>query len=59
LRSKSPEFVAAWDEQAIQRFESRRREFIHPDGERVFEQVNVVPQDTPDLHVVAYLPVNS
>lgn len=57
LRSVSPEFVTAWDEQAIQRFASRRREFIHPEGERVFEQVNLMPQDTPDLHVVAYLPV--
>lgn len=57
LRHASPEFAAAWDEHAVLRFESRRRRFIHPvAGELVFDQVKLVPQDAPELHVVAYLP---
>lgn len=58
LRHASEDFRRAWDEHSIQRFESRRREFIHPRvGELVFEQANLVPQDAPDLHLVSYLPV--
>lgn len=57
LRGASPDFAAAWDEHEIDRFASRRRAFVHPvDGERVFEQVKITPQDAPDLTIVAYLP---
>lgn len=58
LRLASPEFALAWDEHAIGRFASRRREFLHPNaGELAFEQVNLVPADAQDTHLVAYLPL--
>ncbi|ASK64789.1 transcriptional regulator [Brachybacterium avium] len=58
LRAESEEFSRAWDAHEVERFASRRREFQHPlVGELVFEQVNIVPQDAPDLHVVSYLPL--
>lgn len=57
LRSASPDFELAWEEHAVLRFESRQRTFMHPEaGELDFEQLKLVPQDAPDLHVVAYLP---
>ncbi|RKW71902.1 helix-turn-helix transcriptional regulator [Galactobacter caseinivorans] len=57
LRHASPDFAAAWDEHAVLRFESRQRRFIHPvAGELLFDQLKLVPQDAPELHVVAYLP---
>ncbi|MGP9693241.1 helix-turn-helix transcriptional regulator [Brachybacterium sp. AOP25-B2-12] len=59
LRDVSPEFTRAWDEHAIERFGSRRRRFCHPRvGELAFEQVNLVPQDAPELRLIAYLPVD-
>ena len=59
LRAVSPEFSHAWDAHEVERFSSRRREFAHPRvGRLVFEQVNIVPQDAPDLHVVSYLPLD-
>lgn len=58
LRAESEEFSRAWDAHEVERFASRRREFLHPVvGRLVFEQVNIVPQDAPDLHVVSYLPL--
>lgn len=58
LRAESEEFSRAWDVHEVERFASRRREFLHPVvGRLVFEQVNIVPQDAPDLHVVSYLPL--
>lgn len=58
LRSLSPAFSEAWDEHAIERFGTRARSFSHPRaGELCFEQVNLVPQDSPDLRVIAYLPL--
>lgn len=58
LRHASTAFRTAWDEHAIGRFSSRRREFIHPEvGDLIFDQANLVPQDAPDLRLVAYLPV--
>ncbi|ATG51726.1 transcriptional regulator [Brachybacterium vulturis] len=58
LRAESEEFSRAWDAHEVERFASRRREFLHPSaGKLVFEQVNIVPQDAPDLHVVSYLPL--
>lgn len=59
LRTVSPEFSRAWDAHEVDRFSSRRRVFEHPVvGRLVFEQVNIVPQDAPDLHVVSYLPLD-
>ena len=58
LRAESEEFSRAWDVHEVEGFASRRREFLHPVvGRLVFEQVNIVPQDAPDLHVVSYLPL--
>lgn len=57
LRHVSPDFAEAWDEHAVLRFTSRQRKFIHPvAGELLFDQLKLVPQDAPELHVVAYLP---
>jgi transcriptional regulator with XRE-family HTH domain len=59
LREHSEEFSRAWDAHTVQRFESRRRVFEHPTaGRLVFEQVNLLPQDVPDLHLISYLPVS-
>ncbi|UQN30270.1 helix-turn-helix transcriptional regulator [Brachybacterium kimchii] len=58
LRALSPDFSRAWDAHEVDRFSSRVRIFEHPEGGRlVFEQVNIVPQDAPDLHIVSYLPL--
>jgi transcriptional regulator with XRE-family HTH domain len=58
LREVSEDFTRAWDEHEVERFASRRREFCHPTrGRVVYEQVNMVPQDAPDLHVISYLPL--
>jgi transcriptional regulator with XRE-family HTH domain len=58
LRAMSDEFARAWDEHAVQRFASRRRAFEHPSaGHLDFEQVNLLPQDSPDLRIISYLPV--
>lgn len=60
LRSVSDDFARAWDEHAVERFESRRRVFDHPSAGRLeFEQVNLLPQDVPDLRVISYLPVTA
>lgn len=57
LRHVSGDFADAWDQHRVQRFSTRRRAFRHPvDGEREFEQVSLVPQDAPELKVIAYLP---
>lgn len=57
LRATSPEFARAWDAHAVERFTSRRREFEHPvAGHLEFEQVNVLPQDVPELRIISYLP---
>ncbi|PWH05432.1 transcriptional regulator [Brachybacterium endophyticum] len=57
LRAVSPDFARAWDAHEVERFASRVRTFEHPrGGHLVFEQVNLVPQDVQDLHIVAYLP---
>ncbi|MGY5764863.1 helix-turn-helix transcriptional regulator [Brachybacterium sp. DNPG3] len=56
LRAVSPEFAAVWDAGEVRRFASRRREFTHPVvGCLAFEQVNLVPQDVPDLNLITYL----
>ncbi|MFC0673371.1 helix-turn-helix transcriptional regulator [Brachybacterium hainanense] len=57
LRAESPEFARAWDAQAVERFASRRRVFEHPEaGHLEFEQVNLLPQDAPELRIISYLP---
>lgn len=57
LRQESAEFAEAWDDHEIERFASRSRSFSHPaDGELVYEQVKITPQDAPDVTIVAYLP---
>ncbi|WP_394159375.1 helix-turn-helix transcriptional regulator [Galactobacter valiniphilus] len=57
LRAVSEDFSRAWDEHAVLRFASRQRTFLHPEaGELDFEQLGLVPQDAPELSVVAYLP---
>jgi transcriptional regulator with XRE-family HTH domain len=58
LRAVSEDFSRAWDDHEVERFSSRVRSFEHPvGGHLVFEQVNVVPQDAQDLHIVSYLPL--
>lgn len=58
LRSASEDFARAWDENAVQRFASSRREFTHPrHGDVAYEQVNLLPQDAPELRVISYLPI--
>lgn len=59
LRAISPEFSRAWDERSVQRFATRRRTFEHPSLGRIeVEQVNLLPQDAPELRVITYLPVD-
>ncbi len=59
LQAISPEFDAAWSEHKVSGFENRTREFAHPQaGRLVFEQHRVIPADTPDIHLVIYLPVD-
>lgn len=58
LRGTSPEFAVAWEEHTIERFASRRRCFHHPTrGPIEVEQVNLLPQDVPELRLVSYLPL--
>lgn len=57
LREASADFRAQWAEHAIERFTSRTRVFVLPDGERRFEHHRLVPSDAAGLHVVAYVPI--
>ena len=58
LIETSSDFRLQWAEQAVDRFRSRSRTFVHPEaGELVFEHHRLVPSDAVDLHVVMYVPV--
>ena len=57
LTAASAEFREQWQDVTVERFASRRRQFVHPAvGLLEFEQHRLVPSDQPDLHLVAYLP---
>lgn len=59
LLLSSEDFRTQWEEHAVERFESRRRTFVHEvAGEVEFEQHRLVPSDAVDLHVVMYVPVH-
>lgn len=58
LRAASRDFGVQWAEHTVERFESRRRTFVHREAGLIeFEHHRLVPSDAVDLHVVLYLPV--
>lgn len=58
LLEASEDFRVQWAEHAVERFESRRRTFVHDErGEIEFEHYRLVPSDAVDLHIVMYVPI--
>jgi transcriptional regulator with XRE-family HTH domain len=58
LKEASPEFREGWSRYDIQGFESRERDFHHPDvGTIRLEHHQLTPSDHPDLHIVVYTAV--
>jgi len=58
LRESSPEFARVWQEQDVETFTSREREFVHPvRGRVVYEEHRLMPADAPGLQLVFYLGV--
>lgn len=58
LNTHSSEFAAGWSAHSVEGFASRRRAFLTPAGELIFEHHRLTPADFKDIHIVIYTPVD-